>query len=162
MNAFVERPCIGFLYSCGVLQHYCTEVSSCGSGKNCSLKALLYQVGDKPRVVDVGVRQNQVIYFAWLKSKLSVEAVSFQTLALIHSAVQKNFLSFWSGNQMFAARNFFCSTQKLYLHIKSILFRYRTAKVQQTNDNSSKKLPKRTPAKIKRRFIRLKRLFDLL
>ena len=71
----------------------------------------------------MGVGKDDKVDILGLDHGVAVVGIGFQALTLEHAAVQKDVLSFFSGNQVFAAGDFLGSADKLYFHA---LFNYST------------------------------------
>ena len=102
----VELDGIGFLDAARVGQHDAAEVAGGGGAEDGAAESHLDDVGNQSRVVDVGVREQDVVDVFRIESEVAVHAVGFQTFPLVHSAVQQYFGSFYGGQEEFAAGHF--------------------------------------------------------
>src|SRR5262249_15014062 len=80
-------------------------------------KAILYEFGKQPDMVDMCVRNDNIVYFPRFKAPMAVQLQCHFTKALEHTAVKQNFLSGINMYQVLGAGNGTCGSMKCYLHL---------------------------------------------
>lgn len=67
-------------------------------------------------MVDVSVRQDDMVYLLRIDHDVAVHGISLKTFPLKHSTIEKYFLTFICSNQMFASCDLARRADKLYFH----------------------------------------------
>ena len=83
----VELRRISLLDASRVGQHDAAEVAGGGGAEDGASEPHLDDVGNQSRMVDVGVRQQDVVNLFRIEAEVAVHAVGFQPFSLVHSAV---------------------------------------------------------------------------
>lgn len=72
-------------------------------------------------MVDMCVRKYQIINLLRVETEVTVHAVGFEALTLVHTAVEEYFKSAFGDYQVFAAGYLLGGTHKFYLH-RTVVF----------------------------------------
>ena len=102
LTLFVEHRHIRHLDAARIGEHDGAKVARGWSAEHCAAKAQLIDIGDEPRMVDMGMRENQVVDFLGVESKVAVHGVGLKTLALVHTTVEQYFQTFLGRDEVFA------------------------------------------------------------
>ena len=73
-------------------------------------------IGNQARMINVGMRKDNVVDFCRIKTQVAVQRIGFQTFALVDSAIEQYLFSGFGGNQVLAAGYLARCTHKLDLH----------------------------------------------
>ena len=104
------------LYESSVLQHDSAQVARGGGGNDVAAETEPEDVGEQPRVVNVGMGQDDVVDVLRFETEVAVGGIGLHAFALVHAAIKENAHAFFCGDEVLAAGNFLCSTEKLYFH----------------------------------------------
>lgn len=104
------------LYESSVLQHDSAEVARGRGGNDVAAEAAPVDVGEQPRVVDVGMGEDDIVDVLRFETEVAVGGIGLHAFALVHAAIKENAHAFFCGDEVLAAGNFLCSTEKLYFH----------------------------------------------
>ncbi len=111
---------ITFLYVPAIGKHYCAQVTGGMSANHRSTEAQFINVRDQSRVVDVCMRQEDMVDFNRVKTEIAVHTIGFQPFALEHATVEQYFLPVFSSDEMFAPGNFAGGAKEFQLHNNSV------------------------------------------
>ena len=106
----VEGVRIRLLNAAGVGQHNGTQVACGGRADDDAVKAQLVDIRNQSRMVDMGVREDEVVDLLWVETQIAVHSVGLEALALIHTAVEQYLQTSLRCDEVLASRHLACSS----------------------------------------------------
>src|SRR4030042_3353487 len=91
-----------------IYQHDVRQVGSSSCGENWAMAALFHQVGQVAAVVNVCVRKDDCIDFAWVKGKVAVTFIRFLPPPLVKATVQQQVVSIYRQQMLRTGNSLGC------------------------------------------------------
>ena len=118
LSTFVDETRIAFLNVGRIFEHNAAQVECSRRAVNFTAKTLLNKHRDEARMIDVGMRKNEVIDRCWVETKMPVEFIGFEAHALKHATIEQNTFALFKCEQVLGTGYGTGGAVKRKLHIR--------------------------------------------